>query len=48
MTPRLLYWVAGIAVALLLSYYGPIDDGETVVAEDKNEVIQQARVAAKD
>lgn len=41
-------WAAAIALALLLSYYGPIDDGAQVVADDKAEAISMARVAAKD
>jgi hypothetical protein len=44
---HLRYWLAAIAIALLMAYVGP-DDGAQVIADDKNETIQQARVAAKD
>jgi hypothetical protein len=40
-------WLAAIAVALLLAYVGPIDDGAQVIADDKNEVIAAA-AARKD
>lgn len=44
---RLRYWLLALAVGLLMAYVGP-DDGAQVIADDKAEVIQQARVAAKD
>lgn len=42
------YWLAAIAIALLMAYTGPIDDGAQVIADDENEAISMARVAAKD
>lgn len=40
------YWLAAIAIALLMAYVGP-DDGAQVIADDKNEVIAAA-AARKD
>ena len=41
-------WAAAIAIALLIAYVGPIDDGAQVIADDKNEVINAAKVASKE
>lgn len=44
---KLRYWFLAIAIALLMAR-GPIEDSAQVIADDKAEAIQQARVAAKD
>lgn len=42
------YWLAAIAIALLMAAFGPIDDGAEVIAADLNEVTNAALVATKD
>lgn len=45
---KLRYWLLALAVGLLMARMGPIDDGAQVIADDKAEAIQQARVATKE